>query len=140
VLTARAMVETLHKSQVATCVLTFGSHTAVLKPFNVNPTKAIPRFSSIDDGGGTNDYFCLRYAHKLLLGRPEQRKIAMVITDGQGWVDGLRHQVSAGNNLGITTIGIGIQEDVSSVYKQAINIKKAEDLGDVSFKQIKLAV
>ena len=45
-----------------------------------------------------------------------------------------------GDNLGITTIGIGIQEDVSRVYKQSINIKKAEDLGVVSFKQIKLAV
>jgi Mg-chelatase subunit ChlD len=140
VLTARALIETLQKSQVATCVLTFGTRTAVLKPFGMNPVKAVPMFNSIDDGGGTNDYFCLRYAHKLLLNRPEQRKIAMVITDGQGWVHQLRRQVASGEKLGITTIGIGIQENVSNVYKQAINIKKAEDLGVVSFKQIKLAV
>ena len=120
---------------VQTCALPI-----LFKPFNVNPTKAIPLFNAIDDGGSTNDYFCLRYAHKLLLNRPEQRKIAMVITDGQGYVEGLRRQVTAGENLGITTIGIGIQEDVSRVYKQSINIKRAEDLGVVSFKQIKLAV
>jgi hypothetical protein len=61
VLTARALIETLQKSQVATCVLTFGTRTAVFKPFNVNPTKAIPLFNAIDDGGSTNDYFCLRF-------------------------------------------------------------------------------
>ena len=45
-----------------------------------------------------------------------------------------------GEKIGITTIGIGIEEDVTAVYNQAVNIKSVEDLGVVSFKQIKLAV
>ena len=138
--TAHAMIETLQKSQVATCVLTFGSSVAVLKPFSEHHKKSEIKMTSVRDGGGTNDYFAVRYAHKLLLGRPEQRKIAFVITDGQGRPDYVRRQCKSGEKLGITTIGIGIQNNVKSVYPNAINVDSADDLGVVSFKQIKLAV
>jgi len=82
----------------------------------------------------------VRYAHKLLLNRPEQRKIAFVITDGQGKPEYVREQVKIGERLGITTIGVGIELDVRNVYPQSVNVKDAADLGAVSFKQIKLAV
>lgn len=139
-LTARALTETLQKSQVATCVMTFGSSVAVVKPFEQHPTKAISKMNAVRDGGGTNDYFAVRYAHKLLLNRPEQRKIAFVITDGQGHPYWVREQCKIGERLGVTTIGIGIDQNVSNVYPQAVEVENAKDLGAVSFKQIKLAV
>lgn len=140
VLATRALLETLQKSQVATCVLTFGSSTAVIKPWGEHHVKVAPKLNSLRDGGGTNDYFAVRYAHKLLLGRPEERKIAIVITDGQGRPNYVREQCKAGARLGVTTIGIGIQLDVSSVYPNSVRVRTASDLGAVSFKQIKLAV
>ena len=138
-MTAQALIDTLQRSQVATCVLTFGGRTAVIKQFNERAIKAKGKISGLANGGNTNDYFAVRYAHKLLLNRPEQRKIAFVITDGQGDPKRTRQQVKIGERLGITTIGVGIELDVSSVYPQAVNVKDAADLGAVSFKQIKLA-
>lgn len=140
VLTARALLETLQKSQVATCVLTFGSDTAIAKPWSEHHTKIAARLNALRDGGGTNDYFAVRYAHKLLLNRPEQRKIAIVITDGQGKPTYVRKQCEVGDRLGVTTIGIGIQLNVSNVYENAVHVKSAKDLGTLSFKQIKLSV
>ena len=139
-LTAQALIDTLQKAQVQTCVLTFGDQTAIVKPFGQHPLKSAPSLRSMEHGGGTNDYFAVRYAHKLLLSRSEERKICIVITDGQGDSRSVRKQVQIGDRLGITTIGIGIELDVSGVYKQAIKIKNANDLAVVSFKQIKLAV
>ena len=64
----------------------------------------------------------------------------MIITDGQGRPGYVKKQCADGAQLGVTTIGIGIQTDVSSVYPNAVRVKVASDLGAVSFKQIKLAV
>ena len=140
VLTCEALLDTLNKAQVATAVLTFGSRTAVLKPFSLHPTKAKAKVKSIQEGGSTNDYFAVRYAHKMLLNRPEQRKLCFVITDGMGDFQTTRTQCEVGERLGITTIGVGIGLDVSGVYRQSISIEDAKQLGAVSFKQIKVCV
>jgi hypothetical protein len=140
IMTAQALIDTLQKAQVATCVLTFGYGSAVIKGFNEHPTKAQARLGALKDGGGTNDYFAVRYAHKLLLNRPEQRKIAFVITDGQGHPYWVKEQCLIGERLGVTTIGIGISTSVSNVYPQSVMVRNASELGTVSFKQIKLAV
>ena len=50
-----------------------------------------------------------------------------------------RQQVASGKALGITTIGIGIGTDVTSIYGQAVTVRNIADLGSASFKQIKLA-
>jgi Mg-chelatase subunit ChlD len=138
-LTTKALLETLHRSQVATCVITFGSMASVIKPFSENPIKSMQKIDALGMGGGTNDYFAVRYAHKLLLLRPEQRKIAFVITDGVGRADFVRDQCKTGERLGITTIGIGIEKKVDHIYPNAVHVNKTSELGVVSFKQIKLA-
>jgi cobalamin biosynthesis protein CobT len=71
--------------------------------------------------------------------RHERRKIAFVITDGRGQPDAVRQQVTSGKALGVTTIGIGIKADVSDIYGQAVTVSDIADLGNASFKQIKLA-
>jgi cobalamin biosynthesis protein CobT len=75
----------------------------------------------------------------MLAQRPERRKIAFVITDGYGNPGAVRQQVASGKALGVTTIGIGIGTDVSSIYGQAVTVRNIADLGNASFKQIKLA-
>ena len=138
-LTAQALIDTLQRAQVATCVMAFGSYTSVIKPFNEHATKGKVKINRLGNGGGTNDYFAVRYAHKLLLNRPEQRKICFVITDGIGNPQRTREQCAAGERLGITTIGIGIERKVGDVYPQAVHVTEVSDLAATSFKQIKLA-
>ena len=137
--TCRAMLDTLDAAGVKTAVLLFASDISVPKPFNQNAKKASVMLGKASDGGGTQDYAALRHAHQMLALRPERRKIAFVITDGQGKPDAVRQQVTSGKALGITTIGIGIKFDVSSIYGQAVLVDDIADLGNASFKQIKLA-
>jgi hypothetical protein len=139
-LTTRALLDALHRSQVATSVITFGSMSAVLKPFGEHPSKTGPKLNGLRPGGSTNDYFAVRYAHRMLLQRPEQRKIAFVITDGIGRAEFVRKQCEAGERLGVTTIGIGIEMKVDKVYPNAIHVNDMAELATVSFKQIKLAM
>ena len=134
-----ALLETLKFAQVSTSVLTFGGRTAVLKDWHDSMSLAKDRLSKIDEGGSTNDYPCVRYAHERLLMRPEERKVCIVITDGDGDREAMVEQIATAKRLGITTIGIGISLDVSGVYEQCINVNDVADLGTATFKNIKLA-
>jgi Mg-chelatase subunit ChlD len=137
--TTAALLDTLNRAGVATCVLTFGDSTAVLKPFDMNHKKVNDLLVRIEAGGGSNDYFAIRYGHGLLLQRHEERKVMFVITDGDGHKAAAKHQAQVGERLGITTIGVGIQYNVSDVYSNNVHVKSIADLGTASFKQIKLA-
>jgi len=137
--TCVTLLDTLNRAGVATALLTFGQGTALFKPFSMPVKKVIPDLARVDDGGGTNDYFAIRYAHELLLHRRERRKICFAITDGQGDVDETSAQVETGERLGITTIGIGIGCDVSGTYPKSVRVKNSRDLANTSFKHIKLA-
>jgi Mg-chelatase subunit ChlD len=137
--TCRALLETLDAAGVKTAVVAFGSNISVPKGFNRNVKLANARLGTVTSGGSTNDYTALRYAHQMLTQRHESRKIVFVITDGQGHPLAVRQQVTSGNALGITTIGVGIQTNVSPIYGQAVRVNDIADLGNASFKQIKLA-
>lgn len=137
--TCLAMLETLNAAGVKTAVVCFGSYISVPKGFNKSTKQASAQLKTVVQGGGTNDYTALRYAHQMLALRHERRKIAFVITDGRGNPCGVRQQVASGNALGLTTIGIGIKADVSDIYGNAVTVRDVTDIGSVSFKQIKLA-
>jgi Mg-chelatase subunit ChlD len=137
--TCRALLDTLDAAGVKTAVLMFGTHISVPKPFSKNAKQASAMLGNACDGGGTSDYAALRHAHQMLALSPERRKIAFVITDGQGRPNAVRQQVASGKALGITTIGVGIKFDVSHIYGQAVKVDDIADLGNASFKQIKLA-
>jgi Mg-chelatase subunit ChlD len=133
-----ALLESLNAAGVATCVLTFASTTSVLKPWAMPVKKALGEIKGVRCGSTTNDYFAVKYAHELLLARSEQRKVCFVITDGGGaYYTSL--QVQSGQNLGITTVGVGIGVDISDTYPQAVCIDDVTKLGEVAFNQIKLA-
>ncbi len=85
----------------------------------------------------------LIWAHNRLLGRPEQRRILMVISDGAP-VDDSTLSVNTGNYLErhlrqvindieqrspVELIAIGIGHDVTRYYQRAVTIIDAEELG-----------
>jgi cobaltochelatase CobT len=85
----------------------------------------------------------LSWAYRRLMGRPEQRRILMMISDGAP-VDDSTLSVNAGNYLErhlryvieeietrspIELIAIGIGHDVTRYYRRAVTIVDAEELG-----------
>jgi len=92
----------------------------------------------------------LLWAHDRLMGRPEQRKIMMVISDGAP-VDDSTLSVNVGNYLErhlrqvidfvenrspVELIAIGIGHDVTRYYKRAVTIVDAEQLGGAMTEQL----
>ena len=136
--TCVALYETLMQAGVAVQILGFNHRTSVLVQFNTPVAKAKQILSHFNANFSTNDYFAVRYAHEILNARPESRKICFVLTDGNGWREQVIKQIKSGNNLGITTVGVGIELDVSHVYENNVCIDDVKNLGNASFKQIKL--
>jgi cobalamin biosynthesis protein CobT len=134
-----ALLETLSAAQVATALVTFDDYTSVLKPWSMNYRKAVPLLEHIEGMGGSDDATALSHVHHMLYKRPEQRRICFVLTDGQGDIENAKAQVASAARLGITTIGIGINADVSHVYPNNVRIDDLEDLGRVTFTKLKLA-
>ena len=92
----------------------------------------------------------LLWAHDRLLGRSEQRKIMMVISDGAP-VDDSTLSVNVGNYLErhlrqviaeienrspVELIAIGIGHDVTRYYRRAVTIVDAEQLGGAMTEQL----
>ncbi len=92
----------------------------------------------------------LLWAHNRLLGRPEQRRILMVISDGAP-VDDSTLSVNPGNYLEkhlreviayiegrspVELIAIGIGHDVTRYYRRAVTIVDAEQLGGTMLEKL----
>ncbi len=92
----------------------------------------------------------LTWAHERLLGRPEQRRILMMISDGAP-VDDSTLSVNPGNYLErhlrrvieeietrspVELIAIGIGHDVTRYYRRAVTIVDAEDLAGAMTDQL----
>ncbi|MBX6323944.1 MAG: cobaltochelatase subunit CobT, partial [Rhodospirillaceae bacterium] len=92
----------------------------------------------------------LLWAHHRLLGRPEQRRILMVISDGAP-VDDSTLSVNAGNYLErhlrdvidwietrspVEIIAIGIGHDVTRYYRRAVTIVDADQLGGAMLEKL----
>ncbi|WP_339853466.1 cobaltochelatase subunit CobT [uncultured Nisaea sp.] len=92
----------------------------------------------------------LLWAHQRLLGRPEERRILMVISDGAP-VDDSTLSVNPGNYLErhlreviqyienkspVELVAIGIGHDVTRYYRRAVTIVDAEQLGGTMMDQL----
>jgi cobaltochelatase CobT len=92
----------------------------------------------------------LLWAHNRLLGRPEQRRILMVISDGAP-VDDSTLSVNPGNYLErhlreviewiesrspVELVAIGIGHDVTRYYRRAVTIVDAEQLGGTMMEKL----
>lgn len=136
-----AMLDTLDRAGVATSVITFGTRTSMLKPWGMPKSQAKDMLQRITNGGDNSDSTALRFAHSLLMKRPEQRKIAFIFADGGvDMADQKRclEQAKTGERLGITTIGVGIEANLSGMYTNHVVVNSLKDLASTSFKQIKL--
>ncbi|MCJ8307857.1 MAG: cobaltochelatase subunit CobT [Hyphomicrobiales bacterium] len=92
----------------------------------------------------------LDWAHERLLGRPEQRKILMMISDGAPVDDStlsvnpgnylerhLRHVIDEIENRSpVELLAIGIGHDVTRYYKRAVTIVDAEELAGAMTEQL----
>ena len=134
-----ALLETLAAAQVEVCVMAFSSYCSVIKPWAMPTRKGVEMLRRLHIDGGTKDYPALKLAHEMLLRHPAQRRVCFSLTDGDGDVLESTVQVAAAAALGITTIGVGIRHDVSTVYPQSVRVNTLADLGGVMFKQLKLA-
>jgi len=132
-----ALMSALDGAGVESALLTFGDGVSTVKPFGKNSRQTKQHLQHINMGGGTDDYVALLHAHSLLHTRKTGRKVCFVVTDGEGRVSETRAQAKIGANLGITTIGIGIDKDVSYIYKHAVMVRKVSDLGAAMFSKIK---
>src|SRR5271156_4450842 len=92
----------------------------------------------------------LDWAHQRLIGRPESRKILMMISDGAP-VDDSTLSVNPGNYLErhlrwviedietrspVELIAVGIGHDVTRYYRRAVTIVDAEELGGVMTEKL----
>ncbi len=92
----------------------------------------------------------LLWAHERLLGRPEQRRILMVISDGAP-VDDSTLSVNPGNYLErhlrqvidwiersspVQLVAVGIGHDVTRYYRRAVTLVDAEQLGGTMMDQL----
>ncbi|MFT6579774.1 MAG: cobaltochelatase CobT [Alphaproteobacteria bacterium] len=92
----------------------------------------------------------LMWAHDRLLGRPEQRRILMVISDGAP-VDDSTLSVNPGNYLerhlrdvieyiekrsSVELVAIGIGHDVTRYYRRAVTIVDVEQLGGTMMEKL----
>jgi cobaltochelatase CobT len=92
----------------------------------------------------------LLWAHSRLLGRPEQRRILMVISDGAP-VDDATLSTNPGNYLerhlrqviewietrsAVELTAIGIGHDVTRYYRRAVTIVDAEELGGAMMQNL----
>lgn len=92
----------------------------------------------------------LLWAHDRLIGRPEERRILMVISDGAP-VDDSTLSVNAGNYLErhlrdvidyietrspVEIVAIGIGHDVTRYYRRAVTIVDVEQLGGTMMEQL----
>lgn len=137
-----ALSDTLTAAGVNVAVVTFDRFASVAVPFGAprrNLLDTIPRIH----GGElyTNDWYALRLAHDLLHRRHEARKVVFFVSDGCGLMDEMKAQVKAGEALGITTLGVGIQLNVSHIYgpQNSVTVMKPDDLGTAAFSRMKLA-
>lgn len=137
---AATLIDTFKRAQVAYAVGSFGDCFSVVSPFGANHAGTVGKISRLVGGGATNDYIAIRYCHELLARRSEKRKILFVLTDGIGNMNETRNQIIAAENIGITTIGVGIAINVSHTYPNNIEVKDLSQLGNASFKKIKLAL
>lgn len=134
-----AIHEALTLAGCAVSVMSFHTTVAQVIPFGVNPVRAKTILPRVRLGGGTNDFQALMYAHEVLMHRPEERRVCMVLTDAGGQQDSVRHQIKSAEALGISTIGIGIQSRVGHVYSSSVDVFHLQELGTAALSQLKLA-
>jgi Mg-chelatase subunit ChlD len=116
----------------------FGGVVGTVVKWGTPVPKAIDALGRIRAGGGTPDAQAAHHALGHLATRREQRRLLMMITDGDGNGALLSEQLQAAESVGIRTFGLAIGNDASveAWYPRHGRINKPEDLGPATFKSL----
>jgi hypothetical protein len=146
--TVEAIYDALRGTNVSIETYAYATKTTRITHFGegVSVFRSRAEEAWLTSGWDNNDLEPLLFAHRSLLARPEKRKIVLYLTDGGSEVrKEVFNQCVIGQNLGITTIGVGIfvklgkDGHIPAMFPQHIYISDLADLASASFKQIKLA-
>jgi Mg-chelatase subunit ChlD len=136
---ARNVTATIYRAaldaQASVAVGLFSTMAHTIVPFG-SGRRGLATISKIIDNGSTDDLIGTRHAIRELIARPEQRKVLLVMTDGQGNWESVRRVCTDAARVGIMTLGIGIGIDVSRTYPVSASVKSAADLGVTTFQAL----
>lgn len=131
------IAQALDRAKVAQALVIFDDSVQVAAEFSVPISKRLNIISRLTDMGSTNDQGALAVATDLLLSVRAERRVILFLTDGlSSNVVTTQERVKSAEALGIKVIGIGIQEDVSELFKRNATVNNVSDLGKVAFTQL----
>lgn len=125
-------------------VVDFDDRSVVLQGLTEDKTAVKQAIDRIDDSGGTNIAAGVRTGTDVLLanGDTQRARIAILLTDGEGYYDSSLTDRARQNNIVIYTIGLGSSIDepllrsiASGTGGQYYHVRTAEDLPD-AFRRI----
>ena len=135
------LLTVLGRAQARAGVVLFDDYAQIAVPLGTPTPKALPIIRKARTSGGTATDEAVRVAAEMLYADRSERKIMLVITDGQtAFPPRLIARVASAERCGITVIGIGIGSDsVIDTFTRSVVIHSVSDLARVAFDQIREA-
>jgi Mg-chelatase subunit ChlD len=135
------LLTVLGRAQARAGVVLFDDYAQIAVPLGTPTPKALPIIRRARTSGGTSTDEAVRVAAEMLYADRSERKILLVLTDGQtAFPPRLTRRVASAERCGITVIGIGIRSDsVINTFTRSVVIQSVSDLARVAFDQIREA-
>ena len=135
------LLTVLGRAQARAGVVLFDDYAQIAVPLGTPTPKALPIIRKARTSGGTATDEAVRVAAEMLYADRSERKIMLVLTDGQtAFPPRLIQRVASAERCGITVIGIGIGCDaVTDTFTRNVVIRSVTDLARVAFDQIREA-
>ncbi|MEV6598887.1 VWA domain-containing protein [Actinoplanes sp. NPDC051346] len=104
-------------------VVDFDDYAKVLQPLTTDKTAVKTAIDRVDDSGGTNIGAGVRAGTDLLInnGDPKRARIAILLTDGEGYYDSSLTARAKAHAISIYTIGLGRYVDTNLLTSIATN-------------------
>lgn len=135
------LLTVLGRAQARAGVVLYDDYAQIAVPLGTPTPKALPIIRRARTSGGTSTDEAVRVAAEMLYADRSERKILLVLTDGQtAFPPRLIQRVASAERCGITVIGIGIRsESVTNTFTRHVVIYSVTDLARVAFDQIRAA-
>lgn len=135
------LLTVLGRAQARAGVVLYDDFAQIAVPLGTPTPKALPIIRRARTSGGTSTDEAVRVAAEMLYADRSERKIMLVLTDGQtAFPPRLIQRVASAERCGITVIGIGIRsESVTNTFTRHVVIHSVTDLARVAFDQIREA-
>lgn len=101
----------------------------LLKPAEESHRQAAARIEQLQAHGGTPLASALMHSHELLCGVARQRRIVIVVTDGDpDSTDDARRVIALGRRQGVEHLGLGIGVELGHLFDTFVRIDGIDDL------------